>query len=66
MRLARQRSLLAPACYVVAVLVGLINPTFSLIIYALVPLLYIFPGLQHFWTYLAHRNSQDRTPPSLN
>ena len=55
MRLARQRSLLAPACYVVAIVVGLINPTFSLVIYALVPLLYIFPGLQHFWTYLAHR-----------
>lgn len=56
MRLARQRSLLAPAFYVVAVLVGLINPRFSLIIFALVPLLYIFPGLQHFWTYLAHRS----------
>lgn len=54
MRLARQRSLLAPACYLVAILVGLINPTYSLFIYALVPLLYIFPGLQHFWTYLAH------------
>lgn len=56
MRLARQRTLLAPAFYVVAILVGLINPTISLIIFALVPLLYIFPGLQHFWTYLAHRS----------
>ena len=56
MRLARQRTLLAPAFYVVAIVVGLINPRFSLIIFALVPLLYIFPGLQHFWTYLAHRS----------
>jgi uncharacterized membrane protein len=55
MRLARQRSLLAPACYTVAILLGLINPTISLAIFALVPLLYIFPGLQHFWTYLAQR-----------
>lgn len=55
MRLARQRSLLAPACYLIAILVGLGNPRLSLIIYALVPLLYIFPGIQHFWTYLAHR-----------
>jgi uncharacterized membrane protein len=54
-RLGKQRSLLAPACYVVAILVGLINPRLSLVVYALVPLLYIFPGLQHFWTYLAHR-----------
>ncbi len=54
-RLGKQRSLLAPACYLVAILVGLIDPRFSLAVYALVPLLYIFPGLQHFWTYLAHR-----------
>jgi uncharacterized membrane protein len=54
-RLGKQRSLLAPACYLVAILVGLINPRLSLVVYALVPLLYIFPGLQHFWTYLAHR-----------
>lgn len=54
-RLGKQRSLLAPACYLVAILAGLIDPRLSLVIYALVPLLYIFPGLQHFWTYLAHR-----------
>jgi uncharacterized membrane protein len=54
-RLGKQRSLLAPACYIVAILAGLIDPRLSLVIYALVPLLYIFPGLQHFWTYLAHR-----------
>lgn len=54
-RLGKQRSLLAPACYLVAMLAGLIDPRISLAIYALVPLLYIFPGLQHFWTYLAHR-----------
>lgn len=54
-RIGKQRSLLAPACYLVAILVGLINPRLSLTVYALVPLLYIFPGLQHFWTYLAHR-----------
>ncbi|HSN76915.1 MAG TPA: TMEM175 family protein [Anaerolineae bacterium] len=54
-RLGKQRSLLAPACYLVAILAGLIDPHISLVIYALVPLLYIFPGLQHFWTHLAHR-----------
>ncbi len=54
-RLGKQRSLLAPACYLVAIAVGLINPRLSLVVYALVPLLYIFPGLQHFWTHLAHR-----------
>ncbi len=54
-RLGKQRSLLAPACYGIAILLGLINPRLSLVVYALVPLLYIFPGLQHFWTYLAHR-----------
>jgi uncharacterized membrane protein len=54
-RLGKQRSLLAPACYIVAILAGFINPRISLVIYALVPLIYIFPGLQHFWTYLAHR-----------
>ena len=53
-RLGKQRSLLAPACYIVAILAGLIDPRLSLVIYALVPLLYIFPGLQHVWTYLAH------------
>ncbi len=52
---ANSAALLAPACYLVAMLAGLIDPRLSLVIYALVPLLYIFPGLQHFWTYLAHR-----------
>ncbi len=54
-QLGKQRSLLAPACYLVAILAGLLDPRLSLVIYALVPLLYIFPGLQHFWTHLAHR-----------
>lgn len=54
-RLGKQRSLLAPACYGVAILLGLINPRLSLVVYALVPILYIFPGVQQFWHHLAHR-----------
>ena len=54
-RLGKQRSLLAPACYGVAILLGLINPRLSLVVYALVPILYIFPGVQKFWHHLAHR-----------
>lgn len=54
-RLGKQRSLLAPVLYGVAILLGLINPRLSLLVYALVPILYIFPGVQQFWHHLAHR-----------
>ncbi len=54
-RLGKQRSLLAPACYGLAILLGLIDPRLSLVVYALVPILYIFPGVQQFWHHLAHR-----------
>lgn len=54
-RLGKQRSLLAPSCYLLAIGLGLVDPAISLVVYALVPLLYIFPGIQGFWHHIAHR-----------
>jgi uncharacterized membrane protein len=48
-RFATLRCLVAPAFYAVAIVVGLINPLFSLVFYALVPLLYVVPAFQRLW-----------------
>ena len=45
-RFATLRCLVAPAFYAIAIVVGLINPTFSLFFYGLVPLLYVLPVFQ--------------------
>ena len=52
-RYATQRCLLAPACYLVAIVLGLINPLISLLVFALVPIFYIVPAFQRLWLHLA-------------
>ena len=52
-RFAAQRCLLAPACYLVAIVLGLANPLISLLVFALVPVLYIVPAFQRLWLRLA-------------
>jgi uncharacterized membrane protein len=54
-RFGAQRCLLAPAIYVVAIAVGLVNPTISLLVYALVPIFYILPSFQRLWLRLARQ-----------
>ena len=40
------------AVYSCAVLIALVNPTLSLILYAAIPLFYIFPShIDHHWTH---------------
>ena len=56
-RYASIRCLLAPACYTVAMGLGFLNPLIALVLYALVPLLYIFPLMQGTWLRLASRQS---------
>jgi len=56
---AKLRCLVAPAGYMVAIFTAFINPTLSLIICAVVPLLYIIPGMQKiFWLPLAGAPAQ--------
>ena len=51
---AKLRCLVAPAGYIVAILVAFISPVVSLVICVIVPLLYIIPGMQRlFWMRLA-------------
>jgi uncharacterized membrane protein len=51
---AKLRCLVAPAGYIVAIIVAFISPVVSLVICAIVPLLYIIPGMQRlFWMPLA-------------
>ncbi len=47
---AKLRCLVAPAGYLIAIVVAFINPVISLIICAFIPLLYIIPSMQRlFW-----------------
>ena len=52
-RFAVSRCLLAPACYLVAIVLGLFVPQAALVVFAAVPVLYIAPPLQGFWMRLA-------------
>jgi uncharacterized membrane protein len=54
-RFGSLRCLLAPFCYLIAVLLGLLNPLVSLVLFALVPVLYIVPPLQRLWLRFAQR-----------
>ena len=51
-RFATQRFLLAPAYYQAAIILRLINPFISLLVFALVPILYIVPAFQMLWLWL--------------
>lgn len=52
---AKLRCLVAPAGYLIAIFVAFISPVASLVICAVVPLLYIIPGMQRiFWMPLVH------------
>jgi uncharacterized membrane protein len=48
-RFAYLRCLVGPACYLIAILISLVSPTVSLVIFLLIPLLYILPGLNKYW-----------------
>ncbi len=66
-RFAKLRSLLAPACYLIAIACVFIHPAITLALYALVPALYIVPGLQTYWMRLAGwpgfgSSTKDRAP----
>lgn len=48
------RSLTAPLGYLIGILVAILNTEISLIIFTIIPLLYIIPGMQeHFWLPLS-------------
>jgi len=48
-RYGKQRSLLAPCCYVIAIAMSFITPYLSLAVFILVPILYIVPSIRAFW-----------------
>lgn len=48
-RFGTLRCLLAPAGYVVAIAASFIDPAISLIVFVIVPVLYILPGLHRMW-----------------
>ncbi len=48
-RFATARCLMAPACYVVALVLTFVSPICTLVLYAAVPLLYILPPVQRYW-----------------
>lgn len=50
-RFALVRSLFAPIMYFIAVILALVNFKISLIIYTVVPTLYIFPFFKGFWNF---------------
>lgn len=55
-RYAVLRCITAPFFYVFAIIIALLNPGISLIIFAIIPLLYIIPGMKDiFWFPLANR-----------
>ena len=54
-RFGTQRCLLAPAGYAIAIVLGLISPIISLILFAVVPIFYIVPYLTRVWLHLAQR-----------
>ena len=55
-RYATLKCLVAPFCYVFAIIIAIINPNISLIIFAIVPLLYIIPKMKElFWFPLANK-----------
>ena len=54
-RFGTQRCLLAPTGYAIAILMGLISPIVSLILFAVVPIFYIVPWLQRVWLHFAQR-----------
>lgn len=57
-RYATFRCITAPFCYTIAVILAVIAPKISLIIFAVVPLLYIIPIMKEiFWFPLANRHS---------
>lgn len=54
-RFATQRCLLAPICYALAIGLGFVHPILSIMVYVIVPILYIVPHLQSYWLRLASR-----------
>lgn len=54
-RYAKWRSLLAPACYLAAMLAAVVSPALSLAVFTLTPLLYILPGLHRYWLKLIEK-----------
>lgn len=54
-RYAVLRCIIAPIFYIFAIIIAFLNPGISLIIFAIVPLLYIIPGMKDiFWFPLAN------------
>ena len=54
-RYGSQRCLLAPIGYTIAVLLGLISPIISLVVFGVVPLVYIVPSITRAWLKFAQR-----------
>lgn len=54
-RYAVSRCLVAPGCYLAAILISFASPVLSLVIYACIPWLYIVPGWQKYWLRLFSR-----------
>jgi uncharacterized membrane protein len=52
-RYAKQRSLFAPICYLAAIALSFIHVNISLIMFAIVPMLYILPFVQRQWVKAA-------------
>jgi uncharacterized membrane protein len=50
---AKIRSMLAPFCYLIAVLLSFVDYKISLVIYTIVPILYILPVFLPFWQFMA-------------
>jgi len=51
-RYGKIRCLLAPAGYVIALCVALVSPVLALIVFVIVPVVYIVPGFHSFWVKL--------------
>lgn len=66
-RLASRRILRAPVVYLISILLSFVSVNLSLVLYLLVPLLYIFPSrIDRHWSRLAHRSGQpDKQDPPV-
>lgn len=57
-RYGKIRSLLAPAGYLLAMLLAFIHPMISLIFFVIIPLSYIIPRFQKFWLNIIFKNDR--------
>jgi uncharacterized membrane protein len=56
-RQGKLRCMLAPAGYLGAIILSFVNPILSLMVFVVIPLIYIIPGAHHLWL---HKNDKTK------